>query len=353
MQGNRNTRKKAGWIIAIVAFTLVGGGCAITDYQGYLNHATSDGGVAGNGFTLAQYGGGGHQGGLVGEAKLWGSDIAFSGAGADFDGTYTYTVEYDFRGTTTPIGTGPLPSPVIITTYRNRVIGAFNGDGRVDRDGDDIRLNAGDMAFHNPADPSGLWERRWLYVDHNPGCQFFANFAEAFDRDNKGSAALPSVGACFTGPQEEIDDRDLSLECTPPQDDPSPATPACKAFSQDAFENLGQVFQRIWSGAIGALASGDGGFTIEATSITIDGNKVNFSTAAVIDVQANSVRPINMAIDVSSAGGQELVKALLNNTQNMQRATISAGFLGGMTLDVPAAANVAFNHDQLRSLLNN
>ena len=355
MPDNRNTRRKAGWITAIVAFTLVGGGCAITDYRGYLNHATSDGGVAGNGFRLSQYGGGGHQGGLVGEAKLFGKEIA-SVSTPGITGTYSYTVEYDFRGRTTPIPVGgTFPSPVLITTYRNRVVGAFNGDGQVDRDGEDIRLNAGDAANHSPADPAGLWERRFLYVDRIPSCQFTANYEQGFDND-KPVAGAPFDNAvvllCFNAPAEEIDDRDLSLECTPPQNDPNPATPACKAFSQDAFENLGEVFQRIWSGAIGALASGGNSFTVEATSVTVNGVKIDLSSSAVIDVQANSVRPINVVFDVTSAGGQELVKALLANTQHLQRATLSAGFLGGMSLDAPSAANVAFDHDELRKLLN-
>jgi len=353
MHGNPSTKRTVSRFTAIVALTLVGGGCAISDYRGYLNHATSDKSGAGNGYRITQFGGGNGQNGIVGEAKLFGKESAISGDPQN-SGTFSYTVEYDFRGRTTPVPIGTaFPSPIIITTYRNRVVGAFNGDGNVDRDGDDIRLNAGTTGGrHDPADPAGIWERRYLYVDRLPGCQFAANFEQAFVEDKQqDNVANPSVLLCFNTPQEEIDDRDVDLLCTPPQTDINPATPACKSFSQDDFQNLGEVFQRIWSGAIGALSAGDG-FTVDASSVTINGKTVALSSAAVIDLQANSIRPINAVFDVSSAGGQELIKALLENTQHLQRATLSAGFRGGMTLAAPASVNIAFNHDQLRSLLN-
>jgi len=354
MHGNPSTKKTARWITAIAAFTLVGGGCAISDYRGYLNHATSDKGGAGNGYRITQFDPGGQQNGLVGEAKLFGKESAVRSGNPELSGTFASTVEYDFRGRTTPIPIGTsFPSPILITTYRNRVFAAFNGDGNVDRDGDDIRLNAGTTGGrHDPADPSGIWERRYLFVDRKPGCQFFANFEQAFRDDKQDDAATrPAVVVCFNNPAEEIDDRDISLQCTPPQEDINPATPACKAFSQDEFQNLGQVFQRIWSGAIGAL-SASSGFTIEATSITVNGKVVDLSNAAVVDLQANSARPINGAFDLTSAGGQEIVKALLANTEHMQRAELSARFAGGMALDAPVYANIAFDHDELRSLLN-
>ena len=355
MERNRNTRRQAGLITAFAAFLLVGSGCAISDYRGYLNHATSNGrGEPGNGYNIAQFGAGGSQTGIVGEAKLWGSDISFSGAGAD-DGTYSYTVEYDFRGRRTAIGpTEAFPSPIIITTYRNPVIGAFNADGFVDRDGDDIRLSAGAMGgSHDPADPAGIFERRWLYVDRAQGCQFFDNFEQSFSGDKKdNSVGQASVLLCWTDPQEEVDDRDVDLSCTPGQEDINPATRACKAFSQDAFASLDDLFKKIWSGSIGAFSASGAGFTLEATSVTINGNRVDLANAAVIDMQANGVRPVSVVVDVASAGGQELIKALLNNTTDKQVVALGFGFLGGMAIDLPHGQKIALNHEQLRSLLN-
>lgn len=353
MPDNRNTRKTAGWITAIVAFSLVGGGCALSDYRGYVNHATSDAGGAGNGLTIQQYGGSGSQNGIVGESKYWGGEGSFAGTGdPGLDGTYSSTMEYDWRGTTA-VPTAGYPSPILLTTYRNPVISAFSGDGRVDRDGDDMRLNAGSLAFaHDPADPSGIWERRYLFVDRARGCQFFTNFQESFNNDKQGGGAPePGVVVCDDFPVEEVDNRDTDLLCTPPQADINPATPACKAFSQDAFASLDDLFKKIWSGAIGALA-GDGGFTLETTSITIDGRSIALSTPAVIDLQANGVRPMNFVIDLSSAGGQELVKALLTNTESNQVVRLGFGFLGGMTFDFPGGKKLGFDHDVLRSILN-
>lgn len=358
MEGNRNTRRQAGLITAFAAFLLVGSGCAISDYRGYLNHATSNGrGEIGNGYTLPQFGGGGSQNGIVGEAKLWGSDVSISTQPdpQGMSGTFSYTVEYDFRGRSAPIDpTGAFPSPIIVTTYRNRVLGAFNPDGFVDRDGDDIRRSAGDLSFnHDPADPAGIWERRWLYVDRAQGCQFQANFEQAFTNDKKdNNGTLPAILLCHTAPVEEIDDRDIDLSCTPPQADINPATPACKSFSQDAFASLDDLFKKIWSGSIGAFSAGGGGFTLEATSVTFGSNRVDLANAVVVDMQANGVRPVSIAVDLSSAGGQELIRAILNNTTDKQVVALRFGFRGGMEIPVPIGEKIVFNHEQLRSLLN-
>lgn len=353
MERNKNTRKHAGLITALAACTFVAGGCALSDYRGYLNHATSDAPAAGNGLRIQQYGGSGSQNGIVGEAKYWGGEGSFAGTGdPGLDGTYSSTMEYDWRGTTA-VPTAGYPSPILLTTYRNPVISAFSGDGRVDRDGDDMRLNAGSLAgSHDPADPSGIWERRYLFVDRARGCQFFANFQESFNNDKQGGGAPePGVVVCDDAPVEEVDNRDIDLLCTPPQTDINPATPACKAFSQDAFSSLDDLFRKIWSGAIGALSARDG-FTLETTSITIDGRSIALSTPAVIDLQANGVRPMNFVIDLSSAGGQELVTALLTNTESNQFVRLGFGFLGGMTFDFPGGKKLSFDHDVLRSILN-
>ena len=353
MERNRSTRRHAGLISALVACTFVTGACALSDYRGYLNHATSDADAPGNGLRIQQYGGSGSQNGIVGESKYWGGEGAFSGTGdPELDGTYSSTMEYDWRGTRT-VPTGTYPSPILLTTYRNPVFAAFSGDGRVDRDGDDMRGNAGDLSLnHDPADPAGIWERRYLFVDRALGCQFFANFQESFlnDKQNNG-APPPGVVVCDDAPVEEVDNNDIDLLCTPPQPDINPATPACKAFQQDAFASLDDLFKKIWSGAIGALSARDG-FTLEMNSISIDGRSIPLSASAVIDLQANGVRPMNFVIDLSSAGGQALVQALLTNTTSKQLVRLGFGFEGGMTFDFPGGKKLGFNHDVLRSILN-
>lgn len=378
MERNRSTRRHARLITALAACTVVAGGCALSDYHGYLNHATSDAPAAGNGYRIQQFGASNTQGGLVGESKYWGGEGSFivdDGTGnidQTQSGTYASTMEYDWRGTRTPVDpiSGTFPSPILITTYRNPVVSAFSGDGQVDRDGDDMRLNAGDIGqTHNPADPAGIFERRFLYVDRAGGCQFWTNFEESFDDDKKtgdnyddgntGNDQVPEPGVlvCSTAPTEEVDNRDLSLECTPPaySPDPNPATPACKEYerlSQDSFSSLDDLFKKIWSGAISALSAGGSGFTIEATSITINGRSIALSSAAVIDMQSNGTRPMNFVIDLTSAGGQELIKAILTNTEHNQAVKLGFGFLGGMAFDLPGGSKLGFNHDVLRRMLN-
>jgi len=111
--------KKAALSAAIGAMTVVAIGCALTDYGGFPGHTTQS------------------------EAKLWGKEVAFSGFGGDFDGTYSYTAKY------------ANGYPVTINSYRNAVVGAFSRDGIVDRDGDDIQGRGGSLTAFPATPPAG------------------------------------------------------------------------------------------------------------------------------------------------------------------------------------------------------
>src|SRR3989442_7276151 len=61
--------KKAALSAAIGGMAVFAIGCAITDYDGWSGHQTSS------------------------EAKLWGSEVAFSGFGGDYDRTDSFKVQ--------------------------------------------------------------------------------------------------------------------------------------------------------------------------------------------------------------------------------------------------------------------
>ncbi|MEP6913292.1 MAG: hypothetical protein ABI923_11085, partial [bacterium] len=151
-------RTRRFWLtIAVISMASLAFGCAVSDYRGYLEHHTES------------------------EAKLFGSESAISSGNPQTDGTYSYTVKYDFRGTGTTVPTGTFPSNIDINTYRNPVFGAFSRDGCVDRDGDEIQGRAGHLGNRcDPANPAGKFGRQWIYVDSNAGCQFQANFKQSF-----------------------------------------------------------------------------------------------------------------------------------------------------------------------------
>jgi hypothetical protein len=292
-------RTRRFWLtIAVIAMASLAFGCAISDYRGYLEHHTES------------------------EAKLFGSEIAFSGTGdAQLDGTYSYTVKYDFRGTGTTPPTGTYPA-IDINTYRNPVFAAFSRDGCVDRDGDEIQGRAGSAnPLCDPAIPAGKFSRQWIYVDTNAGCQFDANFKQSFTQPK----TLPPILLCSDSPSEEID-KDLDL--------------------QDSFASLDDLMGKIWSGAI------RGGLTLAVTSVELDGRVVPLSNRFSFPVATNSIRPRNAAFDVSTPGGQELIRAILNNTVNKQPVSIAINFDGGMRIALPVAGRIAFNHDALIKLLH-
>lgn len=251
-----------------------------------------------------------------GEAKLWGKEIAqLSSPPSPYDGTWAATVKYNLKGQTVP-GVGK----VTIYGYQNPVFGAFSRDGTVDRDGDDVQGRAGTLSGF-PATPAGQYVNGAWSVDNTPGapCEFFANIKQ----DLTGGASPPAA-LCIFGFAEEID-KDMAL--------------------QDAFASLDDLLKQIWAGTL------RGAFQVDLTSITLNGTPVDLGSAFGIDVQHNGFRPINMALDFTSPGGQALIQALLDNTVDGEATEIGLGFSGGMTLQLPVFMTLAFNHETLRSML--
>ncbi len=238
-----------------------------------------------------------------GEAKLWGKEIAISGFDVYYDGTWSQTVKYNLK-------TGP---PVTIMNYQNDVFASFSRDGLVDRDGDDIQGRGGTLG--------GKFKNGVEARDFTPGspCEFFDNITKDFTGGPGASFAL-----CIFGASEEVD-KDLAL--------------------QDAFASIDDLLQQIWAGTL------TGAFSVELTSVTLNGTPITLANALPIDVAHNGFRPINAAIDFSSPGGQELLQAILANTVDGEATDIGLGFNGGMGFSLPVFMTAAFNHDALMAAL--
>lgn len=268
------TRCSLFLLIAVVAIGV--SGCAITDYDGHPSHKTT------------------------GEAKLWGQEIAFSGFGADVDGTYSYTVKYN----TTP---GVGADRVSILSYRNPVVGSFSRDGQIDRDGDDVQGSSGILG--------GKFNNAYVSVDTAPGCQFGDNLTQV-------KIGPPAAFLCVAGAIEEID-ADFELG--------------------EAFASLDDLFGQIWSGAL------QGDFTLHLTSIRFDGVSHDLLPGVEILAAAGTNRPVRYRI-TNGPGVQDLVTVILNNTESMTPVSIGFGFEGGLSVDLPANMKFAFDHQALAAL---
>ncbi len=300
-----------GLLFATVSMTVVSVGCAISDYQGWLGHQTES------------------------EAKLWGSQVSFivQPDPTGDSGTYEYTVKYDWRQVTNdPNMTGNQFPVVNIFSYRNPVVSAFSRDGCVDRDGDELQQRPGNLGRGpgcNLAVPAGKFRPKWEYEDHAPGCQFEANFKKEYDSPPKNPAPIL---LCITAPTEEID-KDLELQGSEASN------------LKEAFGSLDAMFSAIWSSAVGRT------FTLNITSVKLNGVDYPLSSPAALAVQRNDIRPINLAVDLTSPGVQSLIRALLSGTASGAPATLEVTFEGGMHLAQPRVMTIAFNHDQLTKLL--
>jgi hypothetical protein len=271
------------WLLITVIAQVFFGACAITDYDGYLDHKTQ------------------------GEAKLWGTEIAFSGFGPD-DGTYAYTVKYD---NTDGLG------PVTITGYRNPVFAAFSREGFIDREGDDVQGNRGSLTAPE-ATPAGRFKPFVRSIDTGRGtCEFFDNVV--FDKSKAADGT--AVALCEGGPVEEIDS-DLDL--------------------QASFASLDDLLGRIWSGAL------SGWFDMNMTHLVIDGAKYEIDGGFALVARAAPLRPVGWVVDRAFADG--LIDTILNYTDHGQGHEVGFVFEGGMTFDMPAGMLVAFNHDFFAAL---
>jgi len=78
---------------------------------------------------------------------------------------------------------------------------------------------------------------------------------------------------------------------------------------------------------------------------------VTLTNALSISATQNGVRPTSAAVDFTTPGGQEVLRALLN-TPAGQPVSISATFAGGMSLTMPVHMSVAVNHDVLAQMVH-
>jgi hypothetical protein len=241
------------------------------------------------------------------EAKLWGQEVAVETGIPEETGTYVPTVKYDCRG----VG---QDCTYYLFTYRNAVFGAFSRDGIIDRDGDDIQGSQGSLTSA-PATPAGQFFKAYTWIDNDyTSCQFFDNLWQNFLKIE------PQVAVCNTAPIEEVD-KDLDI--------------------QESFGSLGEVFEQIWAGTLGRS------FTLELTAIELDGVSIPLDNALTIGMAHNGIRPHSFAIDLTTPGGKDLIRAILNNTVDGVPVSLGATFNGGMHFSMPALMSFAFNHERL------
>lgn len=272
----KQTIHSATGFFALLAMTT---GCVISDYGGIPGHKTNA------------------------EAKLWGTDIAFSGFAPDLDGTYAYTVKYDNANANSA-------AVMTIFSYLNPVIGSFTRDGLVDQDGDYIQGSAGVLG--------GKFNNQFVAKDPAAGCQFFSNVTQ--DKSSTG----PLLALCDNGFGEEIDRDDLG----------------------DDFASLDDLFTQIWSGSLSST------FTADITGVTLNGTPVSLTNALSVSLAHNGVRPMQIAIDGSSPGGQALLQAILANTVHGEATSVGLDFSGGLSIgSLPGGITVAFNHDGIAAVL--
>ncbi len=262
---------------ALLALTT---GCVITDYGGIPAHKTSA------------------------EAKLWGTDIAFSGFAPDLDGTYAYTVKYDNANANSA-------AAHTIFSYLNPVFASFTRDGLVDQDGDYVQGSAGTAG--------GKFNNQFVAKDPTPGgaCEFFSNVTQ--DKSSTG----PLLALCDTGFGEEVDRDDLGED----------------------FASLDDLFSQIWSGSLSSS------FTADVVGITLNGTPVSLTNALSISMKHNGTRPMQIAIDASSPGGQEMLQAILDNTVHGEATSVGLDFSGGLSTVIPGNVVMAFNHDGIAAVL--
>ncbi|MCG8421190.1 MAG: hypothetical protein MJE77_24985 [Proteobacteria bacterium] len=273
---------------------VVGFGCAVSDYEGYLGHYTSS------------------------QAKLVGFEVAFSGLGRGYDGTYAYSVSYDNRNR---LSRDSIFKTIRIRTYQNPVPGAFTNEAAVVQDADALECSAGDLSSdHNPAIPAGSFHEKWKFVDLAPDCQFSDNYWDGTD------SYFPIITLCFTAPQQEADYKDLSL-------------------LQDDFASLTEFVNRALDATPGET------LPLEVEGIELNGQLRNLTERLPLYTVSSGSSIGQMMIDLSGEAGRQVKQAILDLTDHMQPVTVKLNFSGGMRFGMPNSLQFAFDHNRLAETL--
>ena len=281
-----------GILLAVAVFPL---GCAITDYAPWTGHHTS------------------------GEAKLVFDEIAFSGFDPRLDGTYAYTVVYDDSNTPA----AGYPNITINSYHNNGFVGtnppAFDPDGLADRTGVDMQGRYAPYSFFPPWSKDQKWGKIFVSVDSQIGCQFFTNIKQDYSK----SAFGPATALCFTAAQEETAD----------------------IQELEDFSSLDSMISQIWAGTLAK------NFTVNVKAISFNGSVYTMTNALSVAMKSTALRPSTMAIDLSGAAGKELLQAVLNSTVDHAPTRLALSFTGGLSLNLPQAWQISFNHAAIRRAL--
>src|SRR6266566_3924910 len=226
------------------------------------------------------------------ESALWGSDIAFITGIPGYDGTYNYTVQYNCRGAT---ATGSLcgdfstgtAQPMTIITSYRNPVISSFSWYGIIDRDGDNIQGKSGSTTPPPFTMAGKFQPDWVAADNLTGCQFYG-FFPGFTLKQNFSGLQPGIGQSFT---------------------------------------------------------------LQVTQLTLNGTPVTLTNALSISATQNGVRPTSAAVDFTTPGGQEVLRALLS-TPAGQPVSISATFAGGMSLTMPVHMSVAVNHDVLAQMVH-
>jgi len=271
------------------AFVVVVTGCGFSDYPGHVAHKTDK------------------------EAFIPSLTTVIEGFGDEYDGTFVYSVKYDNRK-----WYPELKFKSKLTTYRNKVPNSLPNRPGIVTDANGFE---GATGFSG-----GVFKRYWTAIDTDRDVTTgFANLDQTHPLDADGNWIAPVLVFVFSAPTQEVDTFDWDLQST--------------------IKNASQLLSSLIDngGALNNLTMSVNAIELNGQKFPVEHYKLTFSTDGTGS---------NKLILTNQTAVQNLIKIIINNTENLEQVDLKLFFDNGMEIPMPKNMSVIFNHTVLKKLAN-
>ncbi|WP_196139565.1 hypothetical protein [Aliikangiella sp. G2MR2-5] len=267
---------------------LIVSGCGYSDYPGHPGHKTQN------------------------EAYVPAWSTVISGFGDEYDGTYVYSVKYNNRNWQK----SNYQFNVEIKSYRNKVGSSYPHRPNVFPDADGFDRATGFAG--------GTYYPYWTATDQDANIDGgLANFDQTHPLDEDGNWIEPGLILVANAPEQEVDSVDWDL--------------------QSSVKSAGELLNSLISnkGKLNNLSFSIKNIELDGAVYPAGGFQFEVST---------QTGGFNQFKIVNQPATAQLIKSILDNTQDLKKVELKLHLENGMVVGLPKDLSVRFNHKVLRKL---
>lgn len=265
-------------------------GCGYSDYVGHPGHKTQR------------------------EAHLSNMSVTIVNYEDDWNGSYVYSARYNNRRWQKP----NFKFKNTIQTYRNEVVNSPVSRPGIFVDADRLNRTTGFSG--------GQYRKYWKAIDRDPNENgLLDNFDKTAPLNADGEWIEPFFILAINEPEVEIDAFDWDL--------------------QSQVKNASDLFSSLVKNG-GSLNN----LKFNISAVKFDHNKVNVDPYQ-ISVDINGTNNLGVLLK-NQPSSDALMRAILNNTNDLEPVKLELFFDNGMSVKVPKKFEIAFNHKVVSKFIN-